>query len=101
MGDISRRQAIKLGLATAMVGALPGVLTGCDSTVSGTPVRSRAGEFHQPAVQSSAHGVLAVRLTAVSGEVDIGAARPVTTYTYDGGLPGSTWLVRTFDQGWG
>ena len=97
MGDISRRQAIKLGLATAMVGALPGVLTGCDSTVSGTPVRSRAGEFRQPAVQSSAHGVLAVRLTAVQGEVDIGAARPATTYTYDGGLPGSTWLIRPGD----
>jgi FtsP/CotA-like multicopper oxidase with cupredoxin domain len=97
MGDISRRQAIKLGLAAAAVGALPGALTGWDPTASGPPGRSRAGEFHQPAVKSSAYGVLAVRLTAVPGEVDIGAAKPVGTYTYDGGLPGSTWVVNPGD----
>ncbi len=45
MSDSSRRQAIKPGLAAAIVGALPSALTGCGPTVSGTPGRSRAGEF--------------------------------------------------------
>jgi hypothetical protein len=43
MSDISRRQAVKLGLATAMAGAFPSALRSCGPTVSGTPGRSRAG----------------------------------------------------------
>jgi FtsP/CotA-like multicopper oxidase with cupredoxin domain len=93
MQEISRRQVLRLGLATAVVGALPGALTAGASTAAGTPERSPADEFHQPAVQRSAHGVLGVRLTAVPGVVGIGAAGPVSTFTYDGGLPGSTWEI--------
>jgi FtsP/CotA-like multicopper oxidase with cupredoxin domain len=93
MHEMSRRQVLQLGLAAAVAGALPRALTACGASVAATARRGRADEFRQPAVKTSAHGVLAVKLTAVPAEVDIGAAKPVTTYTYDGGLPGSTWVL--------
>src|SRR4051794_14005987 len=91
--EISRRQVLKLGLATAVVGALPGTLTAGSSAAAPARRHGRADEFRQPPVQKSAHRLLAVTLTAVPGVVGIGAAKPVTTYTYDGGLPGSTWVL--------
>ena len=93
MQEFSRRQVLELGLATAVVGTLSRPRTARGSTAAGALGRSWADEFHQPAVRRSAHGVLPVRLIAVPGVVDIGAARPVTTFTYDGGLPGSTWEI--------
>lgn len=51
----------------------------------------------QPEVVSSVDGVLALTLTAQVATVDIGAAQPVTTYTYDGIVPGRTWEVRPGD----
>jgi FtsP/CotA-like multicopper oxidase with cupredoxin domain len=93
MREMSRRQALQLGLATGAAGLLPAALTGC------TPAAARPGGHHgsdgfrQPAVRRSRRRVLDVTLTAVPGVVDIGAARPVTTHTYDGGLPGATWEI--------
>jgi FtsP/CotA-like multicopper oxidase with cupredoxin domain len=38
--------------------------------------------------------VLAITLTATPAEVDIHAAKPAKTYTYDGVIPGHTWEIR-------
>lgn len=92
MREMSRREALQLGLAATAAGLLPAALTGCSPAAAGPPGQ-RPGGFRQPAVRRSRHRVLDVTLTAVPGVVDIGAARPVTTSTYDGGLPGSTWEI--------
>src|SRR5205085_6236868 len=51
----------------------------------------------QPKVLKSAHGELAVTLTAMPGVVHMGAPRPVKTYTYDNVVPGYTWEVNPGD----
>jgi FtsP/CotA-like multicopper oxidase with cupredoxin domain len=48
-------------------------------------------------VLKSAHGELAVTLTARPGVVHMGAPRPVKTYTYDNVVPGYTWEVNPGD----
>ncbi len=88
MREVSRRQALQLGLATTAAGLLPATLNGCSPAAAHPHEHRRPGGFRQPAVRRSRHRVLDVTLTAVPGVVDIGAARPVTTSTYDGGLPG-------------
>jgi FtsP/CotA-like multicopper oxidase with cupredoxin domain len=51
----------------------------------------------QPRVLKSTNGVLATTLTAMPAVVDMGASKPVTTYTFDGVVPGHTWEVRPGD----
>src|SRR5918998_489255 len=91
--EMSRREALRLGLATTAAGVLPAALTGCSPAAAHPPGDRRPGGFRQPPVHRSRRQVLDVTLTAVPGVVDIGAARPVTTHTYDGGLPGATWEI--------
>ena len=54
-------------------------------------------ELPRPQVLRSANGELAVTLTAMPGVVDVGAPRPVTTYTYDNVVPGYTWEINPGD----
>src|SRR5438067_284426 len=54
-------------------------------------------ELRHPTVLRSHHGKLRVKLTCRPGVVDMGAPKPVTTYTYDGIVPGYTWELRGGD----
>lgn len=93
MRELSRRQVLQLGPAAGAAGLLPAPLTGCSPAAAHPAGHRRPDGFRQPAVRRSRRRVLDVTLTAVPGVVGIGAARPVTTHTYDGGLPGATWEV--------
>jgi FtsP/CotA-like multicopper oxidase with cupredoxin domain len=66
------------------------------TTGPGDPAPRPAG-FPEPRVLSAAEGELRVAPTARSGTVDLGAPRPVQTYTYDNVVPGHTWEVRGGD----
>lgn len=104
----SRREAVRYGLTLAAMGALPSTLFACQSDDASAPSTTdptenatgatsapdTPGELRQPAVLKSDGDALALTLTAMPGVVDIGAAKPVTTFTYDNTLPGSTWELR-------
>jgi FtsP/CotA-like multicopper oxidase with cupredoxin domain len=45
----------------------------------------------------SEDGVLETTLTAIPAVVEMGAPQPVSTYTYDGRVPGTTWEIRPGD----
>jgi FtsP/CotA-like multicopper oxidase with cupredoxin domain len=103
----SRREALRRGLTLAAMGAFPSTLVACrsdsgsapsttdtDNATGSTSARDEPGELRQPAVLKSDGDALAITLTAMPGVVDIGAAKPVTTFTYDNMLPGSTWELR-------
>lgn len=63
-----------------------------------TPVSSpKPQELTQPEIVRSANGVFTETLRAKPAVVDIGAARPVTTFTYNGIIPGRTWEVSPGD----
>ena len=104
----SRREAVRYGLTLAAMGALPSTLFACrsddesapsttdptENATGATSAPDTPGELRQPAVLKSDGDALALTLTAMPGVVDIGAAKPVTTFTYDNMLPGSTWELR-------
>ena len=54
-------------------------------------------ELPQPQILKSTNGVLDTTLTATPAVVEMRAASPVTTYTYDGLVPGRTWEVKAGD----
>jgi FtsP/CotA-like multicopper oxidase with cupredoxin domain len=56
-----------------------------------------AAEFRQPDVLKSENGELSLTLEATPAVVEMGAERPVTTYTFDGIVPGKTWEVNPGD----
>lgn len=62
-----------------------------------SPVATPPLELSQPSILSSADGVLALTLTATPAVVDMHAPSPVSTWTYDGIVPGYTWEVRPGD----
>jgi FtsP/CotA-like multicopper oxidase with cupredoxin domain len=88
---LSRRRVIALGAGAAVAAASPWWLR---STTLG---QSDNAGFPQPNVLKSAGGQLAVTLTCVEGVVDMGAANPVRTYTYDNVVPGYTWELEPGD----
>ncbi len=57
-----------------------------------------AVELPQPQVRRSENGILALTLTCSPAMVDMGAAKLVSTYTYDGVVPGYTWDVDPGDE---
>jgi FtsP/CotA-like multicopper oxidase with cupredoxin domain len=72
------------------------------ASIAGQPSRrvaraQTAVELPQPEVLKSVGNELALTLTATPGVVDVGAAKSVTTYTYDNVLPGHTWEVSPGD----
>lgn len=64
---------------------------------SATPATQEPRELPQPNALKSTDGVLALTLTAAPAVVDMGVPSPVTTYAYDGVVPGYTWDVRPGD----
>src|SRR6476620_8599039 len=70
-------------------------LTAQAQTPVATPATRR--ELIQPEVVRSADGVFTETLQAKMAVVDIGAARPATTYTYNGIIPGRSWEVSPGD----
>jgi FtsP/CotA-like multicopper oxidase with cupredoxin domain len=96
--QVSRRQAIGLGVGAATAGALGGSVLARGSQEALAAVTGRIGrELPQPRVLRSAHGELAVQLTTRPGVVDMGAPQLVRTWTYNGAVPGYTWDVRPGD----
>jgi FtsP/CotA-like multicopper oxidase with cupredoxin domain len=62
-----------------------------------TEGQSGSGELPQPNVLKSANGQLSLTLTCRQGTVDLGAAKPVSTCTYDNVVPGYTWELEPGD----
>lgn len=95
---LTRRAALQAGGAgvAAAVLAASG-RRGNVAAQSATPVRPRTVPLPQPKVLKSQNGVLAVTLTAKPGVVNMGAPKPVTTYTFDGIVPGYTWELNPGD----
>lgn len=60
---------------------------------SSSPSGSAAGSVRATALRRSENGVLQTTLTPQPAQVDIGAARPITTWAYDGLIPGPTWEI--------
>jgi FtsP/CotA-like multicopper oxidase with cupredoxin domain len=93
---ISRRQAISYGLGAAAARAL----AGRDRLLRGSgrgPRTQPAPGLPQPVALRSRDGELVVRLTGRPGVVAMNAPKPVTTYTFDGTVPGHTWEIRPGD----
>ena len=89
------RGAASGALGVAAVGWIENQTALAQKTPAASPVAppSPAVELPKPKSLKSADGELNVTLTAMPGVVDMGAPRPVTTYTYDGVVPGDTWEV--------
>ena len=82
------RLSRRLLLATAPLLSASRLTTTHAQTPAATPETQR--ELIQPEVVKSADGVFTETLQAKTAFVDIGAARPATTYTYNGIIPGRT-----------
>jgi FtsP/CotA-like multicopper oxidase with cupredoxin domain len=89
------RGAASGALGVAAVGWIENQTALAQKTPAASPVAppSPAVELPQPKSLKSVDGELNVTLTAMFGVVDMGAPKPVTTYTYDGVVPGYTWDV--------
>ena len=112
--EIGRRALLSAGLASGAV-LLPWVISGCaatapttastpasasstrPTTIPSVPVPPPGPELANPPALRSVNGVLAVDLQARRAVVDLGVGHPVTTYTYGGTVPGSTWEMRAGD----
>jgi FtsP/CotA-like multicopper oxidase with cupredoxin domain len=98
-----RREVLKGTLKLAaggVIGALAvsGEHTGVSADeAAATPVALPPIELPQPEVLSSADGTLALTLTATPAVVDMHAPSPVSTWTYDGVVPGYTWELQPGD----
>ena len=95
---VSRRRVLTAGAAGAVGAALSRMLpAGSRAARQASPVATDAAPLPQPRVIRSEGGVLDVTLTAKPAMVDLGAPRLVSTYTWDGVVPGHTWEVRPGD----
>lgn len=94
MRPISRRHALILGgLGTAsIITGGTGLLWAANTGF--TPTRGE--DLAEPQVLRSVNGALRLRLKATEGPAQI-AGRQATALTYNGGLPGPTWIVRPGD----
>jgi len=92
---MSRRDVMRYGAAAGAGLALPAVLDACGSSGPTPPekVHNKAivEGFPEPEMVTSNRGELSVKLTAKPAMVDMGAEKLVSTYTYDGIVPGKTW----------
>jgi FtsP/CotA-like multicopper oxidase with cupredoxin domain len=92
---ISRRAALA---AAAIPLALQGKLHASAQTpVSATPVAQPQPDLPQPVVLKSVDGVMTETLNAKPSIIEMGAARPVTTYSFNDMVPGRTWEVNPGD----
>ncbi len=98
-GRVSRRRALQYGLGALPLAAVPELLGG--RWPGGPQVASAARvprarttpqlELPQPRVLESKGHHLSLTLTCRPATVDMRAAVPVRTYTYNGVVPGYTW----------
>lgn len=92
---VSRRRALQVGLGAVGAGAVLGAFAGparqTRSALRRATPAPAAPELTFPQVFKSAGGELAVNLTAVPAVVEMGAPRPVSTYTYNRTVPSATW----------
>lgn len=106
----SRRHVLKLGAALAgaplamACSPSPGTAVGSGSTAptgaGGTvtsPSLTAPGSVRTTALVRSENGVLTTTLTPRPAVVDIGAEKSITTWAYDGLLPGPTWEINPGD----
>lgn len=105
-GDVTidRREVLKDTLKLAAGGAIcaaaiAGERRGVSArqTSEATPVSRPPVALPQPEVRTSADGVLSLELIATPAVVDMQAPQPVSTWTYDGVVPGYTWEVQPGD----
>lgn len=96
-GRVSRRFAVAAAMAAVSAPLALPRLTGAQGTAAPVTENAAAEEIVQPGLVSSREGVLATKLVARPAEVDMGAGHPVSTYTFDGVVPGYTWEVRPGD----
>jgi FtsP/CotA-like multicopper oxidase with cupredoxin domain len=97
---LTRRRAIGYGIGAAGALAAPALWPSrFKGAVSPAAARALAGqlELRAPRTLRSHRRKLAVKLVCRPGVVDMGAPKPVRTYTYDGIVPGYTWEVRAGD----
>src|SRR3954468_13632952 len=86
---ISRRAALA---ATAIPLALKGTQQASAQTpASATPIAQPQPDLPQPVVLKSVDGVLAETLNAKPSTIEMGAAKPVITYSFNDMVPGRTW----------
>ena len=100
MAPMSRRALLRYG--AGMAAGLPLALGVGDATWAagrGTAltVPRQLRELPQPLVLRSSKGQLSVNLTPRQAVVDMNAPGPVTTYAYDGVVPGHTWELEPGD----
>ena len=88
---MTRRQVLGYGLGATGALATAG-RAGATATTPPAP-----GAFFEPAVLRSRGGTLSVHTVARPGLVQIGAPKRVSTFTFDGALPGYTWDVDAGD----
>src|SRR6478609_7913740 len=92
---VSRRAALA---AAAIPLARPGTLHASAQTpVSATPIAQPQPDLPQPVVLKSVDGVLTETLNAKPSAIDMGAAKPVITYSFNDMVPGRTWEVNPGD----
>ena len=91
-----------LGAAAGVVGVSP-LLVACRSSgsegapSSGTAVEVAPTTLRRTEPVRSRNGVLATTLRPAPAMFDIGAERPISTWLYDGVLPGRTWEIEPGD----
>ena len=99
MNRISRRRLMKYGLGAATAVAMPELLESGWPRQAPAAAARAAGprELRSPAALRSHRGKLKLKLVCTPATVDMGAAKPVRTWTYDGIVPGYTWELRGGD----
>jgi FtsP/CotA-like multicopper oxidase with cupredoxin domain len=102
---LSRRELLAYGMGAVAAG----VALDATATSAGAAVRRQAAlrtdrasqelvELPQPTALVSAGGQLPVTLEAKPAMVDMGAPKLVSTYTFDGVVPGHTWELNAGDR---
>ena len=104
---LTRRQVIQYGIGTVLAAPVVAAASPAEGATLDGATRARLDnasvaprarvELSQPTVLSSQQGVLPVTLTAKRATVQMNAPKPVTTYTYDGVVPGYTWELNAGD----
>jgi FtsP/CotA-like multicopper oxidase with cupredoxin domain len=98
-GGLTRRSLMARGGAAAVLlgGAGAGASQLLQRPSSALGYGSPGARLRNPSVVRSGKGRLDAKLVCTTSRVDMGASRPVWTYTYNHLVPGPTWIVRPGD----
>jgi FtsP/CotA-like multicopper oxidase with cupredoxin domain len=99
---LTRRRAITYGVGATAAVIVPGLRVagwprGTATLSADAATLQGDRELRDPKVLRSRRGRLHVNLTCRPAIVDMGAPKPVRTYTYDGVVPGYTWELQGGD----